>query len=63
MLPEVIQKFRGSYPDVRLNLHQGTSEQIAEMVAQDRIDCRQCRLPEHLSSESDSCCRAIAGIG
>jgi LysR family transcriptional regulator, cys regulon transcriptional activator len=24
---------------VRLNLHQGTSEQIAEMVASDRIDC------------------------
>ena len=24
---------------MRLNLHQGTSEQIAEMVAQDRIDC------------------------
>jgi len=27
------------YPNVRLNLHQGTSEQIAEMVAHDQIDC------------------------
>ncbi len=39
VLPAVIQAFRARYPNVRLNLHQGTSEQIAEMVAQDRIDC------------------------
>jgi LysR family cys regulon transcriptional activator len=35
----VIREFRGRYPNVRLNLHQGTSEQIAEMVAHDQIDC------------------------
>jgi len=39
VLPSVIREFRGRYPQVRLNLHQGTSEQIAEMVAGDRIDC------------------------
>jgi LysR family cys regulon transcriptional activator len=39
VLPDVIRGFRSRYPNVRLNLHQGTSEQIAEMVAQDRIDC------------------------
>jgi len=39
VLPAVIQAFRARYPNVRLNLHQGTSEQIAEMVAQERIDC------------------------
>jgi LysR family cys regulon transcriptional activator len=39
VLPDVIREFRGRYPNVRLNLHQGTSEQIAEMVAHDRIDC------------------------
>ncbi len=39
VLPDVIRGFRAKYPNVRLNLHQGTSEQIAEMVAQDRIDC------------------------
>jgi LysR family cys regulon transcriptional activator len=39
VLPQVIREFRGRYPQVRLNLHQGTSEQIAEMVAADRIDC------------------------
>jgi LysR family cys regulon transcriptional activator len=39
VLPDVIREFRGRYPQVRLNLHQGTSEQIAEMVAGDHIDC------------------------
>src|SRR6266704_4817882 len=39
VLPDVIGEFRGRYPNVRLNLHQGTSEQIAEMVAHDQIDC------------------------
>jgi LysR family transcriptional regulator, cys regulon transcriptional activator len=39
VLPDVIREFLGRYPQVRLNLHQGTSEQIAEMVASDRIDC------------------------
>src|SRR6201982_2968182 len=39
VLPDVIREFRGRYPQVRLNLHQGTSEQIAGVVAQDRIDC------------------------
>lgn len=39
VLPAVIREFRARYPNVRLNLHQGTSEQLAEMVAHDRIDC------------------------
>lgn len=38
VLPAVIKAFRDKYPDVRLHLHQGTSEQIAEMAALDRID-------------------------
>lgn len=38
VLPEVIKQFRDKYPEVRLHLHQGTSEQIAEMAALDRID-------------------------
>jgi len=37
-LPPVIRAFRLKYPKVRLHLHQGTSEQIAEMVARDRVD-------------------------
>jgi LysR family cys regulon transcriptional activator len=38
ILPEVIRQFRETYPDVRLHLHQGTSEQLAEMAALDRAD-------------------------
>ncbi len=38
VLPDVIQKFRKLYPKVGLNLHQGTSEQIADMVAANEID-------------------------
>src|SRR5210317_289782 len=38
VLPEVIREFRERYPNVSLNLHQGTSEQIADMVAANEID-------------------------
>ena len=38
VLPDIIQKFQQSYPDVRLDIQHGTSEQIAEMVAQGSID-------------------------
>jgi len=38
VLPKVILEFRKRYPKVSLNLHQGTSEQIADMVAANEID-------------------------
>ncbi len=38
VLPPVIRAFRERYPKVRLHLHQGTSEQIAELVARDQVD-------------------------
>lgn len=38
VLPEVITAFRARYPAVRLHLHQGTSDQIAEMVDGDYVD-------------------------
>ncbi len=38
VLPEVIRRFRSRHPGVNLHLHQGTSAQIAEMAALDRID-------------------------
>lgn len=37
VLPPVVQEFRRRYPEVELHLHQGTSEQIAEMAADDRV--------------------------
>ena len=51
VLPDVIREFRGRYPNVRLNLHQGTSEQIAEMVAHDRIDCAIATGSDHLYND------------
>jgi LysR family cys regulon transcriptional activator len=38
VLPPVVQRFRFGCPDVDLHLHQGTSEQIAELAKLDRID-------------------------
>ncbi|MGI9235031.1 MAG: HTH-type transcriptional regulator CysB [Woeseiaceae bacterium] len=38
VLPDIIGEFRERYPKVGLNLHQGTSEQIADMVSGNNID-------------------------
>jgi LysR family cys regulon transcriptional activator len=38
VLPDVISQFREQYPRVALELHQGTSEQIADLVGEGRVD-------------------------
>jgi len=38
VLPDVISQFHERYPNVSLELHQGTSEQIADLVAEGRVD-------------------------
>lgn len=38
VLPEIIRGFREQFPDVSLELHQGTSEQIAELIGEGRVD-------------------------
>ena len=38
VLPPIVQRFRTGYADVDLHLHQGSSEQIAELAKLDRID-------------------------
>ncbi len=38
VLPQIIGEFRKRFPKVNLNLHQGTSEQIADMVGANDID-------------------------
>lgn len=38
VLPDVIRQFHERYPNVNLELHQGTSEQIADLVAEGRVD-------------------------
>lgn len=51
VLPDVISRFRDRYPNVTLDLHQGTSEQIAEMVAARQIDFAIATGSRHLFSE------------
>lgn len=48
VLPEVIREFRDRYPKVNLELHQGTSEQIAELVADNRVDFAIATGSQHL---------------
>jgi LysR family cys regulon transcriptional activator len=38
VLPQVLRRFRDRYPKVRLHLHQGNPEQIADLASTDRID-------------------------
>jgi len=38
VLPEIVSEFRKRFPKVGLNLHQGTSEQIADMILANDID-------------------------
>lgn len=38
ILPEILRELRQQYPKVRLNLHQGTSDQIADMMTRNEID-------------------------
>jgi len=38
VLPEIIAEFRKRFPNISLDMHQGTSEQIADMVAANKID-------------------------
>lgn len=38
VLPEILSRFHERYPKVNLELHQGTSEQIAALVGENRVD-------------------------
>lgn len=38
VLPEIIAEFRKRFPNISLNLHQGTSEQISDLVTANKID-------------------------
>lgn len=48
VLPEIISVFRESYPQVRLDLHQGTTEQIADMAAEHQVDFAIATGSEHM---------------
>lgn len=51
VLPEVIGTFRERYPKVKLELHQGTSEQIAELVSANQVDLAIATGSQHLFSD------------
>ena len=51
VLPKIIATFREHFPDISLNLHQGTSEQIADMVAANKIDFAIATGANHLFSD------------
>ena len=38
VLPKILRELRQQYPKVRLNLHQGTSDQIADMMSRNDVD-------------------------
>lgn len=38
VLPEILSQFHNRFPNVHLEMHQGTSEQIAALVAENRVD-------------------------
>ena len=48
VLPEVIRAFRDVYPRVDLELHQGTSEQIAELINTNKVDFAIATGSQHL---------------
>ena len=51
VLPDVIATFRERYPKVKLELHQGTSEQIAELVSAHQVDVAIATGSQHLFPE------------
>ncbi len=48
VLPDVVATFRERYPKVKLELHQGTSEQIAELVAANKVNLAIATGSQHL---------------
>ena len=61
VLPDVIRRFRVHYPEVDLHLHQGTSEQIADLAADDRVDfCDRDRLARTVSQPGPDALLSLA---
>lgn len=42
VLPPVIREFAGQYPDVALQLHQGTPSQLVDLALSDKVDLAIC---------------------
>lgn len=59
VLPAVIRRFRGLYPNVSLQIHQGTPEQLVEMAMNDDVDLSICTeaLSDHQGLRAVNCYR------
>lgn len=57
VLPPVIKQFRRAYPEVELEIHQGTPGQLVEMAAKESVDFSICTeaLAEHPGLEVIPC--------
>lgn len=53
ILPSVIKQFRAHFPDVELQVHQGTPEQLVEKAIHDDVDFSICT--EALATHADLC--------
>lgn len=38
VLPDLLERFHGKYPDISISLHQGTSDRIAHQVQEQKVD-------------------------
>lgn len=59
ILPPVIRAFRGIYPSVRFEIHQGTPRELVEMAVNDRVDFSICteELGDHPALTAFPCYR------
>ncbi|MEJ2424226.1 MAG: LysR substrate-binding domain-containing protein [Candidatus Thiodiazotropha sp.] len=64
VLPAVIRTFRRDFPAVRLQIHQGTPQEVLEMALNDRVDFSICteELGEHSSLNAIPCYRWNRGL-
>jgi LysR family cys regulon transcriptional activator len=64
VLPSVIRAFRRTFPNVSVQIHQGTPQQLVEMVHTDRVDLSICteELGEHSSLTAIPCYRWNRGL-
>ena len=64
ILPRVIKQFRAHYPDVELQVHQGTPEQLVQKAIHDDVDFSICTeaLATHPDLQTIACYRWNRGL-
>ena len=64
ILPQVIKRFRAHYPDIELEVHQGTPEQLVQKALHDDVDFSICTeaLATHSGLQTIPCYRWNRGL-